>query len=155
MTVNEQQELAVLQIFITHKIERFSSITFPDELRAALGSGAGTIVKNLIRDGLITDLMFSFEYEFNEAGKARYILLKKKKESERLRGLAFWVIFVCTLIAAGDVVCNRITIFSSKPLQPLKPNQEKIQPKQSPSQISQADTIKVHHTIPSDSLKKH
>lgn len=104
MTTNEQQEFNVLSIFIENKIRKFSSMTFPKELTDALGSGALAIVRNMIRDGTVTDLEINFEYEFNETGITKYNILKKKKRSETKNNIAFWIIFCCTLLTAGDVV---------------------------------------------------
>lgn len=82
MTTNEKQELNVLNIFIEHKISKFSSMKFPKEITEVLGSGADAIVKNMIRDGMITDL-YTAEYEFNETGRKRYYLLRSQKRGEK------------------------------------------------------------------------
>src|SRR6202021_972117 len=93
MTVNEAQELAILSVFITHKIEKFSAMAMPSELYAAMGSGASAIIKNMVRDGMLTDSIYSFslEHELTQLAKDRYILLKKKKGSEKIVSAIGWI----------------------------------------------------------------
>lgn len=107
MTINEEQELGILKIFIANNIGKFSSMTFPTALESSLGSGASRIVQNMIRDGFVADL-HTQEYEFTITGRNRYKLLKSQKRKERVNKIAFWVIFGCTLVAAGDVIGKHV-----------------------------------------------
>ena len=100
MTTNEKQELNVLRIFIHHKIHKFSSLKFPKEITDALGSGADAIIKNFIRDGMITDWQTN-EYEFNETGRKRYYLLKSQRNGDKF---TFWLPIVLSLIALAVAV---------------------------------------------------
>ena len=150
LTTNEEQELKYLDVFISNKITKFSSMAFPSVVTAAMGSGADTIVRNFMRDGVVVDL-YTGEYEFTAVGHNRYKILKNRKTNDRIVNWAFWVIFVCTLIAAGDVIVKwakespskRESTKSASPATPQKAN--------SPAQTAIPDSTKGHRI---DSLKK-
>jgi hypothetical protein len=145
MTINEEQELRILKIFNDNKIERFSKFELPAALTNALGSGADTIVRNLMRDGMITDwaVFPTTDYEFNQTGKNRYKLLRKKKRNESIANVAFWIIFVCTIIAAADVIYNRFIKDETTHATPALQNKQQVQKENNPSQTSLHDTTKV------------
>ena len=103
MTINEEQELKILKIFVDNNISKFSSMQFPDAITKHLGTGATALVGNMIRDGFVADL-HTHEYEFTPAGHNRYKLLKRQRNREKINAIAFWIIFVCTLVAAVDVI---------------------------------------------------
>ena len=107
MTVDEKEELKILKIFVIHKIERFSEMSFPEPINKALGSGAWVLVHKMMGKGYVADL-HNQEYEFTRPGHDRYELLKKQKRSDLIGQWAFWIIFGCTIIAAADVVAKRL-----------------------------------------------
>jgi hypothetical protein len=149
LTANEEQELKYLEVFVSNKISKFDSIAYPDKIVEAMGNGAYAIIKNFMRDGVVEDL-FTGEYEFTIVGQNRYRILRKKKVMEYIMSFAFWVIFVCTLIAAGDVIYKWST--RSLPIsEPIKSaNQEPAQKINNPAQIIAPDSIRGRCT---DSLK--
>lgn len=107
MTINEQQELKILTLLISNKITTFNSMKFPDVLTNALGNGASALVQNMARDGFIADL-YTGELELTKAAHERYKLLRKQYRQERVSKMAFWMIFACTIVAAGDVVYKHL-----------------------------------------------
>jgi hypothetical protein len=144
MTINEEQELKYLSVFFHNKIGKFSSMKFPEVIEKGLGNSSDKIIKNFIRDGMIADLENGY-YEFGETGKMRFSLLKSKQRNEYLTNIAFWIIFVCTIIAAGDVICNRITKYETKNNLPIQPDTTISPSKRALTQTLPYDTIKAGH----------
>jgi hypothetical protein len=150
LTTNEQQELDYLEVFVFNKITKFSSMSFPPVVTAAMGSGASTIVINFIRDGVVADL-YTGEYEFTEVGHKRYNILRRKKMADKFANLAFWIIFGCTVVTLGDVVYKWFTKPPSIPETTKSAAPATLQKTGNPPQTIVHDSIKGHHT---DSSKK-
>jgi hypothetical protein len=151
LSANEEQELEYLEVFITNKIERFFNYDFPKELKDSMGSGADKIIKNFIRDGVITDLEINSEYEFNKVGKNRYCLLKRKKLFDRIMNIIVWLTFFAVIISLFYIIAQYYKDDATKYQQLKKEPIKQEQPKLQTYKLLQHDTIKAHKN---DSVEK-
>lgn len=99
MTLDEEHELEILRIFVTHKIEKFGFRDLPQEFKDKVGLGDWIEISNMVRNGYVVE-NGGIDYEFTKAGTTRYFALKKKKDKEWIPKLIVWGTLIAAIISA-------------------------------------------------------
>ena len=162
MTFEEKHELIVLG-FLNDKTGHSSSDEIEEKFKKELGGGLSPVIESLKERGFIEsqkyhperDVRMETVYTITNAGKNKYLSLKKQTSNDNIKTFVLWVTFGAAIISAlyaiiqfhfsGEKTSNPPTSKSEiAPAQPIKP----------PIQTLKPDTIRVPNKNPSDSLLK-
>ncbi len=148
MTVDQEQELLILYIFISNGKDKYSSKELIDIMHPQLGDAMWTVVHELQNKGLIiyhphrrnneTD-----SYEISVPGKLRYKALKKEGRKKVIKAIVGWLTFAAAIVSAVYGMLTYHGCGESKSQQELKLNKEQEQPIITPPQTKKPDTTVV------------
>lgn len=147
MSLDEEQELAILEIFVIEKIEQFSFQSMPQSLKDLIGGGDWVIIHTMANKGLFLDTYTSGQtFEFTNAGRTRYFALKRKRKNEWKAKIAAALTLVAAVAAALYAGLTYHGCNVKKPSSNHKLQETQTPPKPSTPKQMIPDTIKVHRT---------
>src|ERR1700722_3261406 len=106
MTINEHQELEILEIIIEENITVLKDSDIPQRLVEKLGNGSSEIFRAMARDGFLQSATgFGMPYLVTPLAYNRYRLLKQKLESEQSGNkMNVWILFFGIVAALAGIV---------------------------------------------------
>lgn len=107
MTINEHQELEILQIMIEEKITKFDDDPLPPKLYAKIGNGFSEILRAMTRDGFLNSYPGGKRtiYHVTPLAHNRYRLLMEKLASEQSGNkMNIWILTVGIIAAVAAIL---------------------------------------------------